>query len=790
MIQDYPSLRSPCIKSLSKVHEELLAVLSHVKNFTTSSYLVELISQLEDDALVSLIFKQNPELYEKFPENAYANDPTCLKFLQLTKFDPSIFKFKSFSFGTGLKSGASYCQLTSKYLITLVEHNDFAAPIQFDLSNIRNLQSVGNQARFNLARAAKKALISIDGSESTVIVLTFDSEKTCKGFMSKYQDFAGQITLSTPRKISVVQDFIALSGGFGDMDYDEDIYDGPSQNDENIEPPAMNNEVSNSGIIDETESLFGSPINTTKDTSVSKKLGRAVSVIVSESVDKGSKMVNPQLKEPDLFSDDGYQQVPDSLDQAFETFHNPPVDRGPSDVVVESNQPEDSKPVKAIQKSDIWDFESDPDITLNNPQATSTVNKKYRSKAMKCLTNQINSVDKKRTGKKNEPKKKTEVKSKVNDKLEKFNKSGVDHAAKDIPSSLDSIDQHGGSFLPLTSPMASAHERARTRAFSKALINSEHEAPGVTENKNMAKVETKIEKKIEKKIAKKIDKETEKKPVKRGRKRAKDPEAESDVEYIEEKPSSKKGKVTTSKAVKKEVATKAAPRVTRGKKKQSEAAEVDPVKEIKLVNVLPSKPEAQETFKTVNKSSKVDAPEKSDKSLSAISAKPDAPKGVAFDKNHPVMESTRLIDLKDKDKTQTDTHASTPAAQPQRPQTNLEQHFSLMSSAFTAPIAADTILSQAYTNTLQRQIFESITSFSNQLVKKIHIINDEINKKVMTDLTSKYETLFNELRDSFQSDVDEMCGFITDVKGLLNLPEKELTDYIKQKKFGTIASKK
>ncbi|CAM9018609.1 unnamed protein product [Wickerhamomyces anomalus] len=738
-----------------------------LSEFKIAFYLVELISQLEDDALVSLIFKQNPELYEKFPENAYANDPTCLKFLQLTKFDPSIFKFKSFSFGTGLKSGASYCQLTSKYLITLVEHNDFAAPIQFDLSNIRNLQSVGNQARFNLARAAKKALINIDGSESTVIVLTFDSEKTCKGFMSKYQDFAGQITLSTPRKISVVQDFIALSGGFGDMDYDEDIYDGPSQNDENIEPSAMNNEVSNSGIIDETESLFGSPINTTKDTSVSKKLGRAVSVIVSESVDKGSKMVNPQLKAQDLFSDDGYQQVPDSLDQAFETFHNPPVDRGPSDVVVESNQPEDPKPAKATQKSDIWDFESDPDVTLNNPQATSTVNKK-----------------------KNEPKKKTEVKSKVNDKLEKFNKSGVDHAVKDIPSSLDSIDQHGGSFLPLTSPMASAHERARTRALSKALINSEHEAPGVTENKNMAKVETNVGKRIEKKTEKKIDKETEKKPVKRGKKRAKDLEAESDVEYIEEKPAPKKGKVTTSKAVKKEVATKAAPRVTRGKKKQSEAVEVEPIKEIKLANALPSKPKAQETFKTVNKSSKVNVPEKSDKSTSAIFAKPDAPKGVAFDKNHPVMESTRLIDLKDRDKTQSDGHASTPAAQPQRPQTHLEQHFSLMSSAFTAPIAADTILSEAYTNTLQRQIFESITSFSNQLVKKIHIINDEINKKVMTDLTSKYETLFNELRDSFQSDVDEMCGFITDVKGLLNLPEKELTDYIKQKKFGSISSKK
>jgi protein RED1 len=104
-------------------------------------------------------------------------------------------------------------------------------------------------------------------------------------------------------------------------------------------------------------------------------------------------------------------------------------------------------------------------------------------------------------------------------------------------------------------------------------------------------------------------------------------------------------------------------------------------------------------------------------------------------------------------------------------------------------LSADHLLSEAYTTTLQKQIFDSITTFSNQLVSKIQIINNEINKKVMSDLTNKYETLFSGLRDSFQTDVDEISSFIGDVRGLLNLPEEELIKYINEKKFGSGASK-
>lgn len=804
LIQDYPSLRSHCIKSLLKKHDELLAVLSHVQDFATSSYLVELISQLENKALISSILRQNAKLHKNFPETCYANDSACLKFLQLTEFHPSIYKLRSFSLGSNLKCEQPYCQLTSRYLIALVEHNDYWAPIQIDFSNIRNLQYTSSQLRFNLAEAAKKALINIDTHESVTITLDFDSGQICKSFVSECKELCGSIVVLTPQKISVVQDFISLSGGFGGMEDDEDIENPMSQSDDNLTLSIkdVKNESSNSGLIDETESLFGSPINTTKDTSVSKKFGRAVSVIVAENLEKASKIneshpfsaLETPLQRPDraFFSDhsENFQQVPDSLDQAFQTFCNPVIDRGPSNIVIESDS-QDVKPKKVSENSDIWDFESEPDSSLYNPKATSTVNKNYRSKAMKCLNTQMNSVGKKRTEKKTIESRKEKpepLEPSVNHKLETLNKTEEGHNLKDFCSSINSTDQHGGSFLPLTSPMASAHERARTRAFSKVIANGIVSVPPEIK-KISGNNDIKVENKVQMNYGNKQSA--------RGRKRRnKDLEDENDVEYSDEKPLPKPIK---PKALKKEPQVKPTARITRAKKKQA--------KGVKTAEII--KKTGRENAKAQNTPSETRSPamsnEEQDKSTTAESTSKnkerligealvpktnaEVSKAVNPEKKHAVCESTRL-DFKDDAKQAKVPHApSTTEASETGHSKNLE-HLASMTSAFTAPLAADTILSEAYTNTLQRQIFESITSFSDQLVTKIHIINDEINKKVMTDLTSKYETLFNDLRDSFQSDVDEMCGFITDVKGLLNLPEKELIDYIKQKKFGTIASKK
>lgn len=771
MIQDYPALRSPCIKSLSQNHEELSIVLSKVQNFATSSYLVELISQLENKALVTLIFSQNPDLCEKFPENCYANDPPCLKFLELTQFDASIYKFSSFSIGNSLKSGASFCQITSKYLIALLDHNDFAAPIQFDLPNIRQIKRNGTQVSFNLMKSAKKALINIDIPSYATIILNFQTETLTKKFMTNFEEVASKVVLSTPRKISVVQNFIALSGCYGDIEGEEEGYDDGISEDDIAPPPPPDSgekaqEFCNSGLIEETESLFGSPINTTKDTTVSKKIGRAVSIIVAESnPDKhNAHAASSQIKgfKGGIFGSDNFEQVPDSLDQAFETFNNPPVNRGPSDVVVDS-LPESNKQTVSLQdpkkSNDIWDFESDPDLSLNNPKATSTTNKKYKSKAMKCLTTQVNATEKKRTTKKvNGKVKNPDVKSKVNAQLEKVNKSEMDVTLKDSQSSIDSVNNHPESFLPLTSPMEIAHQRARTRAYSKAITNDKIISANTADEKAEENLQT------------------------NDRKR---PLEEHDAKEVNDK-SVKKTKQTANrpkKTVKKHTAKPVA-RVMRGKKKNSEDQLRGKETSAPAETKTEQKVKPLETQQNSSKTKGVEAPITQEQGVSR-------PTNVT-DKSHAVLESTRLLDTKDQENQPLQDHRAKPVGPSNLPQVGITQpqNFSLMSSALSGPLAADTILSEAYTNTLQRQIFESITTFSNQLVKKIHIINDEINKKVMTDLTSKYETLFNDLRDSFQSDVDEMCGFIVDVKGLLNLPEQELINYIKQKKFGTIAGRK
>lgn len=838
MIQDYPALRTPCIKSLSKVHYQLFNVFSKVKCLTTSSYLVELVSQLESDGLVQLIFNQNPDLCEKFPDNCYANDPPCLKFLQLTKFDPSIFKFKSFSLDDKLHSGESYCQITSNYVICLLDYNDFAAPIQFDLQHIRNMERIGSQVQFNLVKSAKKALINVDIPQNSRVIINLISDNASLKFVSRHNQVAGNIdVVSTPqRKISVVQNFIALSAGYDEVEGYEEDQDNILKRDDDrtIEREQFQDgreEFSNSGQIEETESLFGSPVNTTKDTSVSKKFGRAVSAIVAESNEKGS---NPPKIQPSMdFQNSNYdksenfEQVPDSLDKAFENFHNPPVDRGPSEVVIES-VPEQIDPIdppkkepSPKQKDDIWDFESDPDLTLNNPQATSTVNKKYKSKAMKCLTSLMNSTEKKPKAGKNEQKVKKEVKNKVNAKLEDFKNNVTE---KDISSSIDFTQQNAGSFMPLTSPLESAHQRARTRGFSKALENEDEHVSSLLGNS-----ETKPGPKIKKKPGPK----PKKRPI----------DEDSGSEYVESQSRKKPRQTRAAVAISKGEA-KPTPRITRGKKKQTEQEErkdededeveagaatfkqksvepkikineakarpllkpskLEPSNEVvdkeniepkvnktnaKCSNAKEAPPAKGKNAKDLPKTKVIGAKDSIVQMPSVTSTtinKSESSKSIGnLGRNQAILESTRLIDPKEKEnvKEPTKTTHTKPAA------LDAEQHLPIMSPAgFSAPIAADTILSEAYTNTLQRQIFESITMFSNQLVNKIHIINDEINKKVMTDLTTKYESLFNELRESFQSDVDEMCGFITDVKGLLNLPEQELIDYIKQKKCGTIAT--
>ncbi|KAH3682966.1 hypothetical protein WICPIJ_006053 [Wickerhamomyces pijperi] len=120
--------------------------------------------------------------------------------------------------------------------------------------------------------------------------------------------------------------------------------------------------------------------------------------------------------------------------------------------------------------------------------------------------------------------------------------------------------------------------------------------------------------------------------------------------------------------------------------------------------------------------------------------------------------------------------------------TSLTDQFKISATNIQARITApalptNSILSEAYTNQLQNQIFESITNFSNDLISKIKVINAEINKKIVNDLTNKYEYLFKELNVNFNNDVKEMVELIDDVKDLLHLDEDQIRKYIQAKKF-------
>lgn len=89
----------------------------------------------------------------------------------------------------------------------------------------------------------------------------------------------------------------------------------------------------------------------------------------------------------------------------------------------------------------------------------------------------------------------------------------------------------------------------------------------------------------------------------------------------------------------------------------------------------------------------------------------------------------------------------------------------------------------AFTDRLQEQIFSSITGFSNELIRKMTIINKELNNKIVKELSEKYQRLFLELQLSFQSDTEEMLKFMGEIKEMMNLPEDQLIHVIRDRKF-------
>lgn len=94
-------------------------------------------------------------------------------------------------------------------------------------------------------------------------------------------------------------------------------------------------------------------------------------------------------------------------------------------------------------------------------------------------------------------------------------------------------------------------------------------------------------------------------------------------------------------------------------------------------------------------------------------------------------------------------------------------------------------LNNAFTDKLQEQIYNSITLFSNELLRKMNIINKELNLKIVKELSEKYQNLFQQLQASFRNDTEEMSNFVCEIKDMLNLPEEQLVQFIRTRKFGS-----
>lgn len=104
-----------------------------------------------------------------------------------------------------------------------------------------------------------------------------------------------------------------------------------------------------------------------------------------------------------------------------------------------------------------------------------------------------------------------------------------------------------------------------------------------------------------------------------------------------------------------------------------------------------------------------------------------------------------------------------------------------VSCATPMPVLTGNVL----TDKLQEQIISSISHFSNEMVRKMTIINNELNNTIVKELSGKYQKLFQELQQSFHDDTEEMLKFVAEIKDMMRLPEEELITLIRTRNSRT-----
>ena len=98
--------------------------------------------------------------------------------------------------------------------------------------------------------------------------------------------------------------------------------------------------------------------------------------------------------------------------------------------------------------------------------------------------------------------------------------------------------------------------------------------------------------------------------------------------------------------------------------------------------------------------------------------------------------------------------------------------------SFPAGLSAPMLDPHSFTDLLQAQINNSVSAFTSDLTKKLQIVNEELNTKILADLSKKYEAVIQDMRSKFEGDTQNILRFISDLPSLLLLPESDLRQRI------------
>lgn len=160
----------------------------------------------------------------------------------------------------------------------------------------------------------------------------------------------------------------------------------------------------------------------------------------------------------------------------------------------------------------------------------------------------------------------------------------------------------------------------------------------------------------------------------------------------------------------------------------------------------------------------------SSKKISKESEKSIVDKSLNHDK-HNVTDEPPSTDFSHKDTQKNDDHILQESTTIVNTTPFPKQTLSINTSSLLDP--------QSFTNVLQAQINNSVATFSNELTKKLTIINDEMNNTILKDLSIKYQGLIDELKVKFNNDTTNILHFVSDFQHLLLLPEDQLRTAIR-----------